>query len=122
MPLDLDLRRTDDVSVRCVLALVFTLFVALWLPAQSVGSGKCDRSLPVDGSAQTQEPAPHAADLGSRLIAGPAGSWQARPAHDARGLEVRMPGLDLVRDFASGKATWLRVPPSKPRLTLPLLI
>ncbi len=111
-----------DGFVRRVLFLVLAIVVVLWLPARHAGAGQRQASPPpTEGSAQTEQPR-QPADFSPQMIAGTAGTWQARPAHDVLGFEASLPRLANFSLATSVSPARFRLHTAPPLRTFPLLI
>jgi hypothetical protein len=115
-------RTLHDVFVRRVIAVILALIVVLSLPARQARVLEREAPRPAAaGSAQSGQP-PQAIDAAPQMIAGTAGSWQARLAHDAvasPSWSPRRPDYSFsVSVFSSG----FPLHPSPSLRTFPLLI
>jgi hypothetical protein len=115
-------RTFHDGFVRRLLFLVLVIVAVLWLPARHAGAGERRTSLPLtEGSAQTGQPR-QPADCSPQMIAGTAGTWQARSAHDVLAFETASPRLADFSLATSVSPARFRLHQAPPLRTFPLLI
>jgi hypothetical protein len=116
------LRTFHDVFVRRAIFFVLAVVILLWYPLRHGGTGEQETSRPMtEGCAQTQEPS-RPADSAPQMIAGTAGTRQARSAQDVLASEIPSPRVPDATHAASVFPARFRIHISPPLRTFPLLI